>query len=227
MYVAVKGGETAIAHSLDLLADKRRGDRDVPEVSLAQIDQQLGLAVDRVMTEGSCYDRSLAALAIKQARGDLIEAIFLLRAYRTTLPRFGASEPLDTTRMVAERRISSTFKDVPGGQVLGPTYDYTHRLLDFSLAASGERPVAPMAPADATPALPRVGDILEHEGMLEPAPEAGGKTQLPFLAPGPRSSSPCSARPPTLSAAGAGAAGAALRDFLVGADGSPSSESAS
>ena len=30
MYVAVKGGETAIAHSLDLLADKRRGDRDVP-----------------------------------------------------------------------------------------------------------------------------------------------------------------------------------------------------
>jgi alpha-D-ribose 1-methylphosphonate 5-triphosphate synthase subunit PhnI len=146
MYVAVKGGETAIAHSLDLVADKRRGDRDVAELSLEQIDQQLGLAVDRVMTEGSCYDRSLAALAIKQARGDLIEAIFLLRAYRTTLPRFGASEPLDTTRMVAERRISSTFKDVPGGQVLGPTYDYTHRLLDFSLAASGERPEAPTAP---------------------------------------------------------------------------------
>ena len=85
MYVAVKGGETAIAHSLDLLADKRRGDRDVAELSLEQIDQQLGLAVDRVMTEGSCYDRALAALAIKQARGDLIEAIFLLRAYRTTL----------------------------------------------------------------------------------------------------------------------------------------------
>ena len=80
----------------------------------------------------------------------MIEAIFLLRAYRTTLPRFGASEPLDTTRMVAERRISSTFKDVPGGQVLGPTYDYTHRLLDFSLAAAGERAEAPIAPADAT-----------------------------------------------------------------------------
>ena len=139
MYVAVKGGETAIAHSLDLVADKRRGDRDIAELSLEQIDQQLGLAVDRVMTEGSCYDRSLAALAIKQARGDLIEAIFLLRAYRTTLPRFGDSLPLDTSAMVAERRISSTFKDVPGGQVLGPTYDYTHRLLDFSLAAAGEK----------------------------------------------------------------------------------------
>ena len=148
MYVAVKGGETAIAHSLDLLADKRRGDRDIAELSLEQIDQQLGLAADRVMTEGSCYDRSLAALAIKQARGDLIEAIFLLRAYRTTLPRFGDSLPLDTSAMVAERRISSTFKDVPGGQVLGPTYDYTHRLLDFSLAAEGDRPIAPTAPAD-------------------------------------------------------------------------------
>jgi alpha-D-ribose 1-methylphosphonate 5-triphosphate synthase subunit PhnI len=170
MYVAVKGGETAIAHSLDLLADKRRGDRSVPEVSLEQIDQQLGLAVDRVMTEGSCYDRALAALAIKQARGDLIEAIFLLRAYRTTLPRFGESEPIDTSRMMAERRISSTFKDVPGGQVLGPTYDYTHRLLDFSLAAAAERPEAPTAPADVAAALPRVGDILEREGMLEPAP---------------------------------------------------------
>jgi alpha-D-ribose 1-methylphosphonate 5-triphosphate synthase subunit PhnI len=177
MYVAVKGGETAIAHSLDLLADKRRGDRDIAELSLEQIDQQLGLAVDRVMTEGSCYDRSLAALAIKQARGDLIEAIFLLRAYRTTLPRFGDSLPLDTSAMVAERRISSTFKDVPGGQVLGPTYDYTHRLLDFSLAADGDRPAAPTAPADTNRALPRVGDILEREGMLEPPPHDGGTSE--------------------------------------------------
>ena len=172
MYVAVKGGETAIAHSLELLADRRRGSRDLAELTLDQIDQQLALAVDRVMTEGSCYDRSLAALAIKQARGDLIEAIFLLRAYRTTLPRFGHSEPIDTSRMVAERRISSTFKDVPGGQVLGPTFDYTHRLLDFSLAANGERPAAPTAPVDTACDLPRVGDILEREGMLEPPPSA-------------------------------------------------------
>ena len=170
MYVAVKGGEAAIAHSLDLIADRRRGDRGLDELTLEQIDQQLGLAVDRVMTEGSCYDRTLAALAIKQARGDLIEAIFLLRAYRTTLPRFGDSVPLDTARMVAERRISAAFKDVPGGQVLGPTYDYTHRLLDFSLAASGERPVAPTAPADTAQALPHVGDLLAREGLLEPPP---------------------------------------------------------
>jgi alpha-D-ribose 1-methylphosphonate 5-triphosphate synthase subunit PhnI len=170
MYVAVKGGEAAIAHSLAFVADKRRGDRDIAELTLEQIDQQLGLAVDRVMTEATCYDRALAALAIKQARGDLVEAIFLLRAYRTTLPRFGDSLPIDTSTMVAERRISSTFKDVPGGQLLGPTYDYTHRLLDFSLAAAGERPAAPTAPADTVQNLPRVGDILEREGMLEPPP---------------------------------------------------------
>jgi alpha-D-ribose 1-methylphosphonate 5-triphosphate synthase subunit PhnI len=179
MYVAVKGGETAIANSLDLVADVRRGDRTVPEVSLSQIDQQLGLAVDRVMTEGSCYDRALAALAIKQARGDLIEAIFLLRAYRTTLPRFGTSLPLDTARMAIRRRISSTFKDVPGGQILGPTYDYTHRLLDFSLAAGGERPVAPTAPAERHQPLPRVGEVLVREGLLEPPPaDAGAPTDV-------------------------------------------------
>src|SRR4030081_3821539 len=170
MYVAVKGGERAIESAHRLLAHERRGDRDVPEVSLAQISEQLALGVDRVMCEGSLYDRELAALAIKQARGDLVEAIFLLRAYRTTLPRFGDSVPIETTSMVVERRISGTFKDVPGGQVLGPTYDYTHRLLDFSLAASGERPHAPTAPVDSAQALPRVGDSLERDGLLEPPP---------------------------------------------------------
>src|SRR6478752_4027366 len=104
MYVAVKGGERAIENAHRLLAHERRGDRAVPEVSLAQIAGQLGLAVDRVMTEGSLYDRELAALAIKQARGDMIEATFLVRAYRTTLPRFGASVPVDTARMEVRRR---------------------------------------------------------------------------------------------------------------------------
>ena len=134
MYVAVKGGEKAIAEAHALLAKDRRGDPAVPEVTTDQISEQLGLAVDRVMTEGSLYDREAAALAIKQARGDLIEAIFLLRAYRTTLPRLGYSEPLETAAMQPVRRISAAFKDLPGGQMLGPTFDYTHRLLDFSLA---------------------------------------------------------------------------------------------
>ena len=173
MYVAVKGGETAIANSpRPCWPTSAAAIAASPSSRSSRSTSSSALAVDRVMTEGSCYDRELAALAIKQARGDLVEAIFLLRAYRTTLPRFGDALPIDTAAMAAERRISSTFKDVPGGQVLGPTYDYTHRLLDFSLAADGDRPAAPTAPADDRAAtLPRVGDILEREGMLEPPPQ--------------------------------------------------------
>ncbi|MGM7981002.1 carbon-phosphorus lyase complex subunit PhnI [Yersinia enterocolitica] len=142
MYVAVKGGEKAIAAAHQLLEHQRRGDTQIPAIDCEQIEQQLGLAVDRVMTEGGIYDRELAALAIKQASGDLVEAIFLLRAYRTTLPRLAVSQPLATGNMRLERRISAIYKDLPGGQVLGPTYDYTHRLLDFTLLASGEAPHA-------------------------------------------------------------------------------------
>ena len=91
MYVAVKGGERAIDNAHDSLAEQRRGDTDVATLDTAQIREQLRLAVDRVMAEGSLYDPDLAALAIKQARGDLIEAIFLVRAYRTTLPRLGVA----------------------------------------------------------------------------------------------------------------------------------------
>src|SRR5262249_25950678 len=111
MYVAAKGGERAIENAHRLLAHERRGDRDVPDISTAQISEQLTLAVDRVMSEGSLYDRELAALAIKQARGDLIEAIFLLRAFRATLPRFGTTAPVDTGSMQIRRRVSATFKD--------------------------------------------------------------------------------------------------------------------
>src|SRR5258708_232170 len=107
MYVAVKGGEQAISAAHDLLAEARGGDPSVAELTLAQIEQQLALAVDRVMTEGSIYDRELAALAIKQARGDLVEAIFLLRAYRTTLPRLAGSPPLHTPTAAFRRRISA------------------------------------------------------------------------------------------------------------------------
>ena len=97
MYVAVKGGEKAIDNAHCLMAEERRGDTNIPEMTVSQILQQMRLAVDRVMSEGSLYDPALAALAIKQSRGDLVEAVFLLRAYRTTLPRFGISNPIPIT----------------------------------------------------------------------------------------------------------------------------------
>ncbi|SFI99164.1 alpha-D-ribose 1-methylphosphonate 5-triphosphate synthase subunit PhnI [Phyllobacterium sp. CL33Tsu] len=167
MYVAVKGGETAIRNAHKLLADKRRGDRSVPSIRLDQIVEQLALGVDRVMAEGSLYDLELAALAIKQARGDMIEAIFLVRAYRTTLPRFGYTLPVETAAMAIERRISATFKDLPGGQLLGPTFDYTHRLLDPELAADAAVEAPDERVEETHEPAPRVTDILGHHGMIE------------------------------------------------------------
>jgi alpha-D-ribose 1-methylphosphonate 5-triphosphate synthase subunit PhnI len=166
MYVAVKGGERAIDNAHEWLAEERRGDTDIAELSIAQIREQLALAVNRVMAEGSLYDPDLAALAIKQSRGDLIEAIFLIRAYRTTLPRIGHSKPIETSDMACDRRISATFKDVPGGQILGPTFDYTHRLLDFKLAAEGEAPVAQTRKTDVD-RMPRVTDFLNQDGLIQ------------------------------------------------------------
>ena len=157
MYVAVKGGEAAILATHDLIAETRRGDPAVPEIGVAQIREQMGLAVARVMNEGSLYDADLAALALKQAQGDSTEAAFLVRAYRTTLPRVGSSMPLDTSDMDIRRRISATYKDLPGGQVLGPTYDYTHRLFDFQLADGLDGlPAARMAATPLDSAMPRV-----------------------------------------------------------------------
>ncbi|MCU0227243.1 MAG: carbon-phosphorus lyase complex subunit PhnI [Bryobacterales bacterium] len=190
MYVAAKGGEKAIAHAHRLLERKRRGDPDVPELSVAQIREQLRAAVDRVMAEGSLCDPELAALAIKQAQGDLIEAAFLLRAYRATLPRIACSVPVSTHSMLVQRRISATYKDLPGGQVLGATFDYSHRLLDFSLLASAQdlsdgpsqesrQPEASPAEADVpvppedgqiasgSQAMPTVVAMLNRDGLIE------------------------------------------------------------
>jgi alpha-D-ribose 1-methylphosphonate 5-triphosphate synthase subunit PhnI len=192
MYVAVKGGERAIERSWDVLAKKRRGDLAVPELSVEQIREQLRLAVARVMTEGSVYDEELAALAIKQAAGDLVEAIFLLRAYRTTLPRFGYTEPLNTEAMCVERRISAAFKDIPGGQMLGGTYDYTQRLIDFTLLAEGEA-IGEIASAseqkEHESRMPRVLAMLDREGLIEQerthdnAPEPGDLSREPLTFP--------------------------------------------
>lgn len=168
MYVAVKGGEKAIDNAHALLAQKRRGEPSIPELSVSQIEQQMPMAVARVMSEGSLYDPQLAALAIKQAAGDLLEAIFLLRAYRTTLVRFANSTPINTEQMRIERRISATYKDLPGGQLLGPTFDYTHRLLDFKLLAESDT----LSQVELSPSAPeqepcqRVLAVLEQEGLM-------------------------------------------------------------
>jgi len=189
-YVSVKGGEKAIDAAHAWLAEERRGDPAVPELAVAQISEQMGRAVDRVMAEGSCYDPELAALAIKQAQGDLVEAAFLLRAYRTTLPRFAHAEAVRTEGMRIRRRISATFKDLPGGQVLGPTTDYTHRLLDFALLAGGAAPAASVAERGVS-AMPHMHRVLRREGIIEDDTsetdgEPGDLTRAPLSFPAGR-----------------------------------------
>lgn len=209
MYIAVKGGEAAIAASLALLDAERRGDSAVAPLQVEQVNGQLRLLVDRVMAEASLYDPELAGLAIKQALGDPIEAVFLLRAYRTTLPRFGASLALDTTRMRVRRRVSAIFKDLPGGQLLGPSFDYTQRLLEFGLlhtpegnaadataqAAYGpistqETPLISPAPAEldavnaaATMPAPTPSplDVLATEGLIETCTPSDGDPEPPDI----------------------------------------------
>ncbi len=136
------------------------------ELSVEQIGDQLSLAVDRVMTEGGIADRELAALALKQASGDNVEAIFLLRAYRTTLPRLAVSEPIKPRRCASNAASPRVYKDIPGGQLLGPTYDYTHRLLDFTLLANGEAPSVQQANGEAEP-TPHVFSLLTQQGLAK------------------------------------------------------------
>lgn len=184
MYVAVKGGETAVRHSRRLVAKARRGDNALPEIRVDQIMNQMTLAVDRVMAEGSLYDPLAAATAIRQAQGDLVEAVFLVRAFRTTLPRFGNSRPAATDRMRLFRRISGIFKDIPGGQILGPTYDYTHRLIEFEGQEAKRLPPGSAAPnplSERYHHIPWVRELLVNQGLMPPAPEESIGDTVPDL----------------------------------------------
>ncbi|MCD6272078.1 MAG: carbon-phosphorus lyase complex subunit PhnI [Deltaproteobacteria bacterium] len=173
-YVGVKGGEEAIKNANKFLAFERIKNESNP-IEIEQIKEQLYFCVDRVMGEGALYAPDLAALAIKQTAGDSLEASFMLRAYRTTLPMNGFTLPKTTKKMRVIRRISAAFKEIPGGQVLGPTSDYTLRLLDFNLLKDSKKlrteyiknifqdlPFVDPVPKS----FPKVVEILRKEGLI-------------------------------------------------------------
>ncbi|HUI69210.1 MAG TPA: carbon-phosphorus lyase complex subunit PhnI [Spirochaetia bacterium] len=183
-YVAVQGGVTAIENSQKLNQYLRLKGHSAP-LSVRQIIEQLGPLVDRVMSEGGLYSPFHAALAIKQASGDPIEAAFLLRAYRSTLRRLQDSLSVRTEDMRIQRRISAAFKTIPGGQVLGSTSDYEQRILDFSLAeetAETQQTVVDEFEAGLTntqesldPAhFRRVVGMLREQGLVPPVPTQPG-----------------------------------------------------
>src|SRR5436190_261061 len=131
-YIAVRGDTQAIVNA-EQLAEYFRLKGESEPISVRQIQDQMRLSVDRAMSEGALYAPELAALALKQSEGDSLEASFLLRAYRSTVPRIDYSLPAEGVRMRLLRHISATFKDIPGGQLLGPSRDYQLRLLNTLL----------------------------------------------------------------------------------------------
>lgn len=197
-YVAVSGGTEAILNAEKLLTYFRLKGKSKP-LLVEQIRDQMRLAVDKVMGEGALYAPNTAALAIKQAEGDLFEAAFILRAFRATQPRRYVSLAVDTTKMHLIRRVSGAFQEIPGGQILGPTRDYTQRLVDFSLLSEqpeklkgilgkiGIRTTAAQLPD----AFPKVVDLLRQEGLLaplEPSQEVADITRQTLSFPCCRSS---------------------------------------
>ena len=171
-YVAVSGGKEAIGESIRLLDFYRSGtDKDV---EVEAVENKLSLLVDRIMSEAGLYSKTYAALALKQCEGSLEEAVFLLRAYRSTLTRNYYTDTVDTGAMRVVRRISAAFKDITGGQILGATYDYTHRLINFDMDRESpaelrrrmSAALSAQAPEEVVP-CPRLSDELRKEGLID------------------------------------------------------------
>lgn len=201
-YVAIKGGGKAIAGAEKLLEfiRTRQGDTGEP-LDLATIENQLYFLNSRIMSEGGLFHPKLAALAIKQSLGDTLEASFALRAYRSTKPRLVESPILDTSHMRVIRRISASFKDIPGGQMLGASTDYALRLMRTELLDESPEAFKALAAQwldenrydDIPDTFPKVLDALRAEGLLPPVDEAAAEkipfdiTREPLIFPVPRS----------------------------------------
>jgi alpha-D-ribose 1-methylphosphonate 5-triphosphate synthase subunit PhnI len=175
-YVAVKGGADAISHARDLVEFYRLREETSP-ISIEQIRSQMRLSVDKVMGEGGLYAPEYAAIALKQSEGEVFEAAFIMRAFITTLQRRFYSETINTREMFVRRKISASFREIPGGQVLGPTRDYTQRLLDASLVEETAETIRdflgslcdridPQQLAAIT-GCDKVIDLLRREGLLQ------------------------------------------------------------
>lgn len=175
-YVAVKGGQAAIEKSIEMYKSRRF--KEGHDIEVERIKTNMRQLINQVMSEASFYDRDLCALAVKQAEGNMEEAVFLMRAHRSTLPRLYYSTVTNTREMFVERRVSASFKDIPGGQILGASPDFTHRLLDDSLL--GLETLEDYQTEDGAEIdyqyklnqLPKVIDYLEEEGLYtKPEPD--------------------------------------------------------
>jgi alpha-D-ribose 1-methylphosphonate 5-triphosphate synthase subunit PhnI len=210
-YAAARGGLDAILAAEELMRAKRDGGTS-PPLEISQLTERLNLAVDRVMGEAGLWAPDLAARALRQAEGDIIEAAHLLRAYRSTRPRLAAGPVTHADEIEVLRRIVPAYRVPPGPQLLGRTLDYVGRLLDDGTpsgpahrpaAAGGNGQVShPDHPATADtggqaedPARRRPGrllDLLRGQGMIrdrrrDDDPEPHDVTREPVRPGVPRS----------------------------------------
>jgi alpha-D-ribose 1-methylphosphonate 5-triphosphate synthase subunit PhnI len=178
-YVAVRGGRQAIEASMERLRYERLKSGHL--LGVQAIEGGLRALVDQVMSEGSLYSREIASIAIKQGEGSPEEAAFLMRAYRSTLPRKHYTNVVDPGSLRVERRISACFKDIPGGQILGTSADYTHRLIDFDLCRETEDDIrqwlevylaarSEAVTGQSPGSVPKVVEYLRKEGLLPVLP---------------------------------------------------------
>ncbi len=165
-YVAVKGGENAISQSIQLMDLCHKSNFPI---SIDSICENMPFLIDKIMSEAGLYAPKYAALALKQGKGSVEEAVFLLRAYRSTLKRDYYTIPVDTSNMRIFRRISASFKDIAGGQILGPTFDYMHRLLDFDLIDSKNTYEVLADRKEDIICKERVADVFYEEGLMKKA----------------------------------------------------------
>jgi alpha-D-ribose 1-methylphosphonate 5-triphosphate synthase subunit PhnI len=128
-YVAAKGGLEAIRNAEDLVRRLRNAGESL-RLELDQLIERQRLAIDRVMGEGGLWSEHLAALALRQVEGDVIEAAQLLRSHRTLLPRFAYTDPVPAARLQILRRVVPAYRNPPGPQLLGRTIDYSGRLIE-------------------------------------------------------------------------------------------------
>lgn len=179
-YVAAKGGEEAIKHSR------------IEYFKFIKENKNIYL-IDRVLSEGGLYSEKLVDKAIILAGGDSFCSSFYLRAQKTTYKRIGDSFPISILDFRVIRRISSTFKDIPGGQILGPTSDYVLKILNndiFNLKENREEPLKYERLID-NEKLASAVDLIKNKGLILPLQVEEEKpfdiTRTPPSPPYPRS----------------------------------------
>ena len=202
-YVAIAGGEQAISGAADAVEYLRT--RHAKQGGLP-IDLETIAAQCMHCNPGCCLRAGFIIQNLPISRLNRRLAIplrrLLLRAWRSTRARLHTTDPHSSNDLRLIRRISAAFKDIPGGQRLGPTRDYTRRLFRSDLI--DESPEAfqeasqrmwdrlKCSPISPTTTFPRVVEQLRNEGLLPPIdhtddPDPFDITREPLVFPVPRS----------------------------------------